>query len=103
MRNKDCPRPLISANFQNITRLSSISNLLLNHPLFGKKILFRMSIILGKLKCIHEWAETSLKFRLSEQKGKLWCASESTQQVSKNSYFFVVTNFISNSDKILQL
>ena len=42
MPNKDGPRPLISANFQNITRLSSISNLLLNHPLFGKKILFRM-------------------------------------------------------------
>ena len=37
MRRRNGPRPLISANFQNITRLSSISNLLLNHPLFGKK------------------------------------------------------------------
>ena len=34
---KNGPRPLISANFQNITKLSSISSLLLNHPLFGKK------------------------------------------------------------------
>ena len=40
MRNKYGPPSMISANFQNITRLSSISNLHLNHPLFGKKVLF---------------------------------------------------------------
>ena len=33
-------QPITSANFMNITTLSSVSNLLLNHSLFGK-LLFR--------------------------------------------------------------
>ena len=30
------PRPLISANFMNLTNIKSIEDLLLHHPLFGK-------------------------------------------------------------------
>ena len=41
MRRRHGHRPIITANFQNITKLSSISNLLLNHPLFGKEVTIR--------------------------------------------------------------
>ena len=30
------PRPLISANFMNLTNIRSIEDILLHHPLFGK-------------------------------------------------------------------
>ena len=30
------PRPLISANFMNLTNIKSIEDVLLHHPLFGK-------------------------------------------------------------------
>lgn len=30
------PRPLVSANFMNLTNISSVEDILLHHPLFGK-------------------------------------------------------------------
>ena len=42
MRRRLGHRPIISANFQNITKLSSIAYPLLNHPLFGN--LFKKGI-----------------------------------------------------------
>ena len=40
------PRPIISANFGNISTLRSIENLLLYHPLFGKFIDYKLNVSL---------------------------------------------------------